>query len=103
MKKGERAIGIDLGTSNSVAAVIDADGMPRILTTDEGSTMMPSLVWFTPEGVVVGEAAREGLDAQPDVTIFGAKRLLGRRYDHPEIKRLKRTLPYELIEAPNGD
>jgi len=98
-----RAIGIDLGTSNSVAAVIDADGVPRILTTAEGSTTLPSLVWFSPDGPVVGEAAREGLDHSPDLTIFGAKRLLGRRFGHPEIKKLARTLPYELIEAPNGD
>jgi molecular chaperone DnaK len=99
----ERAIGIDLGTSNSVAAVIDADGHPRILTTEDGSTTLPSIVWFSPDGPVVGEAAREGLDHSPDVTIIGAKRLLGRRFDHPEIKRLARILPFELIEAPNGD
>ena len=98
-----RAIGIDLGTSNSVVAVIDRDGAPRILTTPEGATMMPSLVWYAPDGPIVGEAAREGLDHSPDVTIFGAKRLLGRRFDHPEIKRLARILPYELAEAPNGD
>jgi len=98
-----RAIGIDLGTSNSVVAVIDRDGAPRILTTPEGSTMMPSLVWFSPDGPVVGEIAREGLDHSPDVTVFGAKRLLGRRFDHPEIRRLAKVLPYELIEAPNGD
>ncbi|MBA3540365.1 MAG: Hsp70 family protein, partial [Deltaproteobacteria bacterium] len=68
-----RAIGIDLGTSNSVVAVIDADGVPRILTTPEGSTMMPSLVWFSPsDGPIVGEAARGGLDHSPDLTIFGA-------------------------------
>jgi molecular chaperone DnaK len=101
--KGGRAIGIDLGTSNSVAAVIDRDGRPRILTTPEGSTMLPSVVWFTNDGVVVGERARDGLDYAPDVTIFGAKRLLGRRFDHPEIKKLGRVLPYDLTEAPNGD
>ncbi|MGE0549959.1 MAG: Hsp70 family protein [Kofleriaceae bacterium] len=99
----DRAVGIDLGTSNSVVAVIDADGAPRILTTEEGSTTMPSVVWFSPNGPIVGEAAREGLHHSPDVTIFGAKRLLGRRYDHPEIKRLARSLPYALTEAPNGD
>ena len=65
--------------------------------------MLPSLVWFSPKGPVVGEAARAGLDHSPDLTIFGAKRLLGRRFDHPEIKKLARILPYELIEAPNGD
>src|SRR5688572_3541609 len=101
--KGGRAIGIDLGTSNSVAAVIDKDGRPRILTTPEGSTMLPSVVWFTTDGPVVGERARDGLDFSPDVTIFGAKRLLGRRFDHPEIRKLARILPYDLTEAPNGD
>jgi len=97
------AVGIDLGTSNSVLAVIDRDGAPRILTTDEGSTTLPSLVWFSPAGPIVGEGARAGLDDSPDLTIFGAKRLLGRRYDHPEVRRLARMLPYELAEAPNGD
>ena len=98
-----RAIGIDLGTTNSVIAAIDRDGVPRIITTEEGSTTMPSLVWFSPDGPIVGERAREGLDHSPDCTIFGAKRLLGRRFDHPEIRRLARVLPYELTEAPNGD
>jgi molecular chaperone DnaK len=98
-----KAVGIDLGTTNSVVAVIDRDGAPRILTTEEGATTLPSLVWFSPNGPVIGEAAREGLDHSPDLTIFGAKRLLGRRFDHPEIRKLARVLPYELIEAPNGD
>jgi molecular chaperone DnaK len=98
-----RAVGIDLGTTNSVVAVIDRDGAPRILTTEEGSTTMPSLVWFSPDGPVVGEAALEGLEQSPDLTIFGVKRLLGRRFDHPEVRRLSRVLPYELTEAPNGD
>ncbi|HSK03256.1 MAG TPA: Hsp70 family protein [Kofleriaceae bacterium] len=97
------AVGIDLGTSNSVVAVIDRDGAPRILTTDEGGTTLPSLVWFSPTGPIVGERAREGLDDSPDFTIFGAKRLLGRRHDHPEVRRLARVLPYELTAAPNGD
>lgn len=98
-----RAVGIDLGTSNSVVAVIDADGAPRVLTTEEGSTTLPSMVWYAPDAIVIGEAAREGLDCAPDVTIFAAKRLLGRRFDHPDVKRLARVLPYELVESPNGD
>lgn len=102
MKRG-RAVGIDLGTSNSVVAVIDRDGAPRILTTEEGATTMPSIVWFSPEGPIVGESARIGLEESPDLTIFGVKRLLGRRYDHPEVRKLARVLPYELVEAPNGD
>src|SRR5207302_8809959 len=51
----------------------------------------------------VGEAALAGLDHSPDLTIFAAKRLLGRRFDHPEIKKLARVVPYQLVEAPNGD
>lgn len=103
MSAPRRAVGIDLGTSNSVVAVIDRDGAPRILTTEEGSTTMPSVVWFSPDGPIVGDAARAGLDHSPELTIFGVKRLLGRRYDHPEVRRLSRVLPYELVEAPNGD
>ena len=98
-----RAVGIDLGTTNSVAAVLDRDGAPRILTTAEGATTLPSLVWFSPDGPIVGERAREGLEHSPDTAIFGAKRLLGRRFDHPEVRRLARSLPYALAEAPNGD
>ena len=97
------AVGIDLGTTNSVVAVIDRDGAPRILTTAEGDTLLPSIVWFSPDGPVVGERARAGLDHSPDMTVFGVKRLIGRRYDHPEVRRLARQLPYELVEAPNGD
>jgi molecular chaperone DnaK len=52
---------------------------------------------------MVGEPAREGLDRDPDATIFGVKRLLGRRFDHPEIRKLVHALPYELIESPHGD
>ncbi|MEZ4364043.1 MAG: Hsp70 family protein [Kofleriaceae bacterium] len=96
------AVGIDLGTSNSAVAVLDDDGRPRILTTPEGSTTLPSLVWFSPSGPVVGEAAREGLDHSPDVTIFGVKRLMGRRFDDPDVRRLARVLPYELVAAANG-
>jgi molecular chaperone DnaK len=98
-----RAIGIDFGTSNSVVAVIDRDGAPRVVTTAEGSTLLPSLVWFSPDGPIVGERARVGLDESPDVTVFGIKRLLGRRFDDPEIRRLARVLPYQLVAAPNGD
>jgi len=101
--KPGRAVGIDLGTTNSVVALIDRDGAPRILTTKEGSTMLPSLVWFSPHGPVVGERAREGLEQSPEMTVFGAKRLLGRRFDHPEVRKLARVLPYMLTEAPNGD
>jgi molecular chaperone DnaK len=98
-----RAIGIDLGTTNSAAAVIDPDGRPRIFTTAAGSTTMPSLVWFADEGPMVGDEARSGLEEQPEQTISGVKRLLGRPFEHPDVRRLAKVLPYELTPAQNGD
>ena len=81
---GRRAVGIDLGTTNSAAAVIDRDGAPRILTTAEGATTMPSLVWFADEGPVGRRAgARRASRSSPTQTIFGAKRLLGRPLRSP--------------------
>lgn len=97
------AVGIDFGTTNSVVAAVDRDGAPRILTTESGSTTMPSVVWYSPAGPVVGEAALEGFDHSPEATIVGVKRLLGRRFNDPEIRKLAHVLPYELIESPNGD
>lgn len=99
----EIAVGIDFGTSSSVIAAVDRDGAPRILTTETGSTTTPSLVWFSPQGPVVGELARQGLAQCPEATISGVKRLLGRRFDHPEIRKLVHALPYDLIESPHGD
>lgn len=98
-----RGIGIDLGSSNSAVAIIDTDGRPRIITTPEGTTTLPSVVWFTSGGVVVGNRALRGLEDAPTRTIFGAKRLLGRRLDHPEVRRLSKILPYPLVAAANGD
>jgi molecular chaperone DnaK len=98
-----RGIGIDLGTTNSAAAVIDPDGRPRIFTTPAGATTMPSLVWFADEGPAVGDDARSGLEEQPEHTISGVKRLLGRPFEHPDVRRMSKVLPYELTPAPNGD
>jgi molecular chaperone DnaK len=98
-----RAIGIDLGTTNSAAAVIDPDGRARIFTTPAGATTLPSLVWFADEGPQVGDDARAGLEEQPEQTVSGVKRLLGRPFEHADVRRLARQLPYELTPAPNGD
>jgi len=102
-----RAVGIDFGTSSSAVAVIDRDGAPRILTNDDGMTTMPSMVGFVGEGAalraVVGAAAREVAVTRPDAVVFGCKRLLGRRFDDPELQRWARTLPFAVIAGPNGD
>jgi len=98
------AIGIDLGTSNSAVAILDADGAARIFTTDAGGTTLPSVVSFDEDGrILVGEPAVTHGVERPAEAVFGAKRLLGRRWDDPEVRRLARYLPFEVVPAPNGD
>ncbi|MEZ4365795.1 MAG: Hsp70 family protein [Kofleriaceae bacterium] len=96
------AVGIDLGTSNSAVAVLDADGRPRILTSAAGLTTTPSVVWFADDGIHVGEAALPGLERAPEQTIFAAKRLLGRPIDDPVVRQLSKVLPYALVASPAG-
>ena len=104
MSQASTAVGIDLGTSNSAVAILDRDGAPRILTTDAGTTTLPSAVSFGPDGaVVVGAPAVSAAMHRPELTVFGAKRLLGRRCDDPDVRRLAHTLPFEVVPAPNGD
>ncbi|MCG8418394.1 MAG: Hsp70 family protein [Proteobacteria bacterium] len=103
-----RTIGIDLGTTNSVVATIDRDGVPRILTNSEGATYTPSIVSFVerknqPPRLLVGEAARNAAPSNPEHTVYAVKRLMGRRFDEADIKRLAVTLPYQIVSAPNGD
>jgi len=101
-----RTIGIDLGTTNSVVATIDDDGKPRILTNHHGDTVTPSTVSFadTKDGrPLVGMPAKRQAVTSPRETIHAAKRLIGRRFDDPEVQALAETLPYEVVSAPNGD
>jgi molecular chaperone DnaK len=102
-----KAVGIDFGTTNSAVAVLDRDGAPRILTTLDGATTMPSMVGFIGEGpqlrAVVGEPARQLSLSHPEAVVFGAKRLLGRRHNDPEVQQWARSLPFQVIAAPNGD
>jgi molecular chaperone DnaK (HSP70) len=76
-----RIIGIDLGTTNSLVAYVDAaTGLPRVIPDDEGRALLPSIVGFTPDGLVVGEAARRQLARRPKDTVYSVKRLMGRGY-----------------------
>ena len=99
-----RVVGIDLGTTNSAVAVLDDDGVARILTTTEGGTTLPSMVGVDDDGhIIVGEPAMARATVRPADVLFGAKRLLGRRLDEPAVRQLAKLLPYELVPAPNGD
>jgi len=98
----KRIIGIDLGTTNSVAAIVEA-GVPRVLENREGSRLTPSVVAISKSGErLVGILAKRQAITNPKNTIFSVKRLIGRRYTDPEVQKAKNILPYEIREAENG-
>jgi molecular chaperone DnaK len=99
-----RIIGIDLGTTNSVCAVIEG-GEPTVIPSSEGGRLFPSVVAVnTSTGErMVGQVARRQAITNPDNTIFSIKRLMGRKYSDPEVQRARTVLPYKIVENPNGD
>ena len=101
--RGSRIIGIDLGTTNSCVAAM-VDGEVRVIANAEGSRTTPSVVAYTEEGErLVGQIAKRQAITNPTNTIYAAKRLIGRKYKDPEIQSLRRMLPYDVVEAKNGD
>lgn len=98
-----KIIGIDLGTTNSVAAVM-IGGEPVVIPSAEGERLVPSVVAVNKNGErLVGRVARNQSVVNPENTIFSIKRFMGRRYDDPEVQRAKAHIPYHLSKAPNGD
>lgn len=98
-----KVIGIDLGTTNSCVAVM-IGGEPVVIPNQEGSRTTPSVVAFTEKGErLVGQIAKRQAITNPENTIFSIKRLIGRKYDSPQVKEAIRRLPYKIVEAPNGD
>ena len=98
-----RIIGIDLGTTNSCVAVLEG-GAPVVIHNQEGGRTTPSMVSWTPAGeVVVGSASKRQMVTNPARTVFGVKRLIGRRFDSHQVTRLAATLPYQIVPAKNGD
>ncbi len=98
-----KVIGIDLGTTNSVVAVMEA-GEPIVLDNSEGSRLTPSIVAITKGGErLVGQIAKRQAVTNPENTIFSIKRLMGRKYDDPEVQRTMKSVPYKITRAANGD
>jgi len=96
-----KVIGIDLGTTNSVVAVMEG-GESIVIPNQEGSRLTPSVVAFTPGGeVLVGQVARRQAIANSANTLFSVKRFMGRRYD--EVTEEIKLVPYRVVQAPNGD
>ncbi|MGD8244300.1 MAG: molecular chaperone DnaK [Anaerolineae bacterium] len=98
-----KIIGIDLGTTNSVGSVMEG-GEPTVIPTAEGGRLLPSIVAFNKSGErLVGQVAKRQAVVNPDNTIFSIKRLMGRRYDEPEVEKAREVLPYEIVEGPSND
>ncbi|HXU46476.1 MAG TPA: molecular chaperone DnaK [Thermoanaerobaculia bacterium] len=98
-----KILGIDLGTTNSCAAIVEAL-TPRVLPNREGSRTTPSIVAFADEGDrLVGQIAKRQAITNPQNTIFAVKRLIGRKYSSPEASRAHEILPYNLVAGGNGD
>src|SRR5512135_556050 len=99
-----KIIGIDLGTTNSVVAVMEG-GEPVVIPSSEGSRLIPSVVAVNPKTHErsVGQVARRQAVINPESTVFSIKRLMGRKYKDEQVQRALKRLPYKILEAPNGD
>ena len=98
-----KVIGIDLGTTFSVVAVMEA-GEPTVIPNAEGNRITPSVVAISKNGErLVGQIAKRQAITNPDNTIFSIKRLMGRKFDEPAVEKDKKLLPYKLVKADNND
>ena len=97
-----KVIGIDLGTTNSCIAIMDGS-QPRVIENAEGARTTPSIVAFTNDERLVGQPAKRQAVTNPDNTVFGVKRLIGRRFDDAHLKKDMKNLPFSVINGGNGD
>ncbi len=99
-----KIIGIDLGTTNSVCAVMEG-GEPTIIQRSDGGRLFPSIVAVNPKNGerVVGQVAKRQAVVNPKDTIYSVKRFMGRKFDDPAVQRALKLVPYQVREAPNGD
>ncbi len=94
-----KILGIDLGTTNSCMAVMES-GQPKVIPNVEGGNTTPSIV--VPDQTIVGVAAKRQQVVNPKNTIFSVKRLMGRKFNDPEVQQLKKDYPYAIVEGQNG-
>jgi molecular chaperone DnaK len=98
-----KAIGIDLGTTNSCVAIMEG-GSAKVIENAEGMRTTPSMVAFTDSGeILVGQSAKRQAITNPENTLFAIKRLIGRRYDDPTTQKDKGMVPYRIVAGDNGD
>jgi len=97
-----KVLGIDLGTTNSCFAIMEG-GEPKVLENSEGARTTPSMVAFTDTDRLVGYPAKRQAVTNPENTLFAIKRLIGRRYDSPEVEKDKNIVPFKIVPGDNGD
>ena len=97
-----KVIGIDLGTTNSCVAIMDGS-QPRVIENAEGARTTPSIVAFSDSEKLVGQPAKRQAVTNPANTVFGVKRLIGRRFDDSNLEKDKKNLPFNVIDGGNGD
>src|SRR5258705_7037383 len=98
-----RIIGIDLGTTNSCVAIME-NGTPKVIENSEGSRTTPSIVAYADDGeVLVGAPAKRQAVTNPKNTLYAVKRLIGRRFQDAEVQKAIKLVPYNIIQAQNGD
>ena len=99
----DKVIGIDLGTTNSCVSIMEA-GEAKVITNPEGGRTTPSVVAVSDKGErLVGQIAKRQAITNPENTVFAVKRLIGRKYDSPEVQKDIKILPYKIEKAGNGD
>src|SRR5687768_13995949 len=98
-----KIIGIDLGTTNSCVAIMEG-GKPKVIENSEGSRTTPSVVAYTEDGeILVGAPAKRQAVTNAKNTIYAVKRLIGRRFEDPEVQKDIKLMPYKIVRADNGD
>ncbi len=98
-----KIIGIDLGTTNSCVAVMDGKE-PKVIENSEGARTTPSMIAFTKDDErLVGQPAKRQAVTNPENTLYAVKRLIGRRYDDPEVQKMMKTASFKIVKGENGD
>ena len=98
-----KVIGIDLGTTNCCVSVLES-GAVQIISNKEGGRTTPSVIGFTEKDErLVGQIAKRQAVTNPTNTLYAVKRLIGRKFNSPEVEKMRETVPFEIVEAPNGD
>src|SRR5512147_2163667 len=96
-------IGIDLGTTNACVAYV-RNRIPKVVPTDRGSLILPTVVALSPKGdLLVGGVAKDQMVTNPKNTIYGAKRLIGRKFESKIVQELRNYYSYEIVAGPDGE